>query len=110
METREIVTIDADAFGLSKSRLSSLQHMKNLTEAKKWTQHETDKFFMALQVFGADFTMIAKVFAGERSREQIRNKFRKEERLNKDMIDKLLKNKEKVTLKDFYAKYGQVKL
>jgi len=41
METREIVTKDADAFGLSKSRLSSLAHMKNLTEAKKWSDGET---------------------------------------------------------------------
>ena len=65
---------------------------------------------MALQVFGADFTMIAKVFGGERSREQVKNKFRKEERNNKDMINKLLKNPEKLTIKDFFAKYGPVKL
>ena len=84
--------------------------MKNLTEAKKWNEAETDKFFMALQVFGADFTMVAKVFGGERSREQVKNKFRKEEKKNKDHIDKLLINKDRVTLKDFYAKYGAVPL
>jgi len=61
-------------------------------------------------LFGSDFTMIAKVFGGERSREQVKNKFRKEEKKNKDMIDKLLKNKDKVTLKDFIAKYGPVKV
>jgi hypothetical protein len=108
METREIVTKDADAFGLSKSRLSSLAHIKNLTESKKWTQRETDKFYMSLQLFGADFTMIAKVFGGERSREQIKNKFRKEEKRDKKMVDSLLKNRDRVTISDFIASYGPV--
>lgn len=50
--------------------------------------------------------MIEKVFNGERSREQIKNKFRKEERMNKGHIDTLLINKEGITLKDFYTMYG----
>jgi len=50
--------------------------------------------------------MIEKVFNGERSREQIKNKFRKEERMNKGHIDTLLTNKEGITLKDFYTMYG----
>lgn len=50
--------------------------------------------------------MVEKVFGGERSREQIKNKFRKEERKNRDMVDKLLKNPEKLSLKDFLTKYG----
>jgi hypothetical protein len=71
MENQEVVTIDSDAFGLSKNRISSLAHL-NLTEAKKWTEQETSKFLMALQVFGTDFTMISRVFSGERTREQIK--------------------------------------
>lgn len=74
--------------------------------AEKWKPEETQKFFSALQIFGTDFTMIEKVFNGERSREQIKNKFRKEERINKGHIDTLLINKEGITLKDFYTMYG----
>ena len=77
--------------------------------AEKWSQLETDKFYLALQIFGTDFMMIERVFEGERSREQIKNKFRKEERKNKSHIDRLLANKEGLTLKDFSAKYGSLK-
>jgi hypothetical protein len=54
--------------------------------------------------------MIEKLFEGERSREQIKNKFRKEERENKAHIDKLLANKAGLTLKDFEAQFGPLKL
>jgi len=64
---------------------------------------------MALQIFGTDFSMIEKVFNGERSREQIKNKFRKEEKKNKSHIDNLLKNKAGVSLKQFIEKYGPLK-
>jgi transcription factor TFIIIB component B'' len=37
--------------------------------AEKWSQLETDKFYLALQIFGTDFMMIERVFEGERSRE-----------------------------------------
>ena len=94
--------------------------MANRTKAEKWRSEETDKFFMALQVFGTDFSMIEKLFA-DRSREQIKviaywnlislqNKFRKEERRNKAHIDKILANKERLTFKDFQAKFGPVDL
>ena len=78
--------------------------------AEKWRVEETDKFYLALQIFGTDFSMIEKVFQGERSREQIKNKFRKEERKNKQFIDGLLANKEGLTLKDFKARFGPIKI
>lgn len=87
--------------------------------AEKWKPEETEKFYLALQIFGTDFSLIEKIF-GSRSREQIKvrtsksliiclqNKFRKEERKNKQHIDKLLLNKESLSLKDFEDKYGKV--
>lgn len=54
--------------------------------------------------------MIERVLEGERSREQIKNKYMKEERKNKAHIDKLLANKARLTLKDFTAKYGPIKI
>jgi len=48
---------------------------------------------MALQIFGTDFSLIEKIFEGKRTREQIKNKFRKEEKKNKAHIDTVLSNK-----------------
>lgn len=53
--------------------------------------------------------MIERVFEGERSREQIKNKFRKEERKNKQFVDGLLANREGLTLKDFQERYGPIR-
>ena len=40
--------------------------------AEKWKPEETEKFFMALQIIGTDFSMIERIFDGQRSREQIK--------------------------------------
>lgn len=77
-ENREIQVIDQGSahvrtycLNLCAVQLSSLSFMANRTKAEKWRPEETDKFFMALQVFGTDFSMIEKLFA-DRSREQIK--------------------------------------
>ncbi len=38
---------------------------------------------MALRIFGTDFSSIEMLFEGKRTRESIKNKFRKEERKDK---------------------------
>lgn len=47
----------------------------------KWTPEETKKFYKAIEIFGADFSLIAKLFP-TRNRDQIKNKFNKEEKVN----------------------------
>jgi hypothetical protein len=61
---------------------------KNYTA--KWTAEETRKFYKAIEIFGADFSMIAKLFP-TRNRDQIKNKFRKEEKTNIHKIDEAFK-------------------
>ena len=39
--------------------------------SKKWMPDETEKFYRALQIFGTDFTIIAKLLA-PRTREQVK--------------------------------------
>ena len=39
---------------------------------EKWKPEDTQKFYLALQIFGTDFSMIEKVFNQERTREQIK--------------------------------------
>eukprot|EP00347_Sterkiella_histriomuscorum_P011109 403373722 len=103
-ENREITVVNS-----SNNKLSSLSFMKR-QPAEKWKPEETKKFYMALQIFGTDFSLIEKVFNQERSREQIKNKFRKEERKNKKFIDDLLNNKERINLKDFEEQFGKTDL
>ncbi|CDW72041.1 myb domain-containing protein [Stylonychia lemnae] len=103
-ENREITVVNS-----TNNKLSSLSFMKR-QPAEKWKPEETKKFFMALQIFGTDFSLIEKVFNQERTREQIKNKFRKEERKNKKFIDELLNNKERKSLKDFEALFGKADL
>lgn len=65
---------------------------------------------MALQIFGTDFSMIEIAFGGLRSHTQIKNKWKKEERRNKEFIDELLLNKEGLTVKDYELKYGPIRI
>ena len=63
-ENREIALVN-------NHKLSSLSFMKR-QPAEKWKPEETQKFYMALQIFGTDFSLIEKVFNHQRSREQIK--------------------------------------
>ena len=50
---------------------------------------DTAKFYMALSAVGTDFTMINAMFP-KRTRQQIKNKFKREERLNRHGLDKAI--------------------
>jgi transcription factor TFIIIB component B'' len=50
---------------------------------------ETAKFYKALSMIGTDFTMIQRLFS-HRNRDEIKRKFKREEKLNQALIDKIL--------------------
>ncbi len=81
------------------------RHKKEKSE--KWSTKETEKFYHALQIFGTDFSVIAKLLPG-RTRKQIKNKFNKEERENPEKIDLILKQAGTFTLEDFQKLYGPI--
>jgi len=56
---------------------------------KKWTERETAKFYKALSMIGTDFTMIQRLFS-HRSRDEIKRKFKREEKLNQAYVDKIM--------------------
>ncbi|XP_069606780.1 transcription factor TFIIIB component B'' homolog isoform X2 [Ranitomeya imitator] len=55
--------------------------------SKPWSNQETDLFFLAISMVGTDFTMISQLFP-HRQRTEIKNKFKKEEKVNGWRIDK----------------------
>mmetsp|Transcript_3975 Transcript_3975/g.3395 ORF Transcript_3975/g.3395 Transcript_3975/m.3395 type:complete len:120 (+) Transcript_3975:692-1051(+) len=63
---------------------------KQRNHTEKWTEEETRKFLKAIEIFGSDFSMIAKLFP-KRNRAQIKNKFRKEEKEKPAEIDDAFK-------------------
>ena len=53
-----------------------------------WTHKETVRFFKALSIFGTDFTMMKKIFKPLRTKHQLKLNYKKEEKLNRALIDK----------------------
>jgi hypothetical protein len=70
---------------------SSFRSKTRGSSKPRWTEHETIRFYSALNTIGTDFTLMADLFfRGKRSRLDLRNKFKKEEKINKQMIDDAL--------------------
>lgn len=56
-----------------------------------WADEETVRFYRALAALGTDFMIMEQLFPG-RTRQDLKKKFKKEERLNGAQIDKALKS------------------
>jgi len=57
-----------------------------------WSEKETLRFYRALSVVGSDFSMMESIFKN-RTRQELKLKFKKEEKLNNKMIDKCLRER-----------------
>jgi len=57
-----------------------------------WGKKETIKFYRALAMFSTDFSLMEHFFKN-RTRQELRLKFKKEEKMNNKMIDRCLKEK-----------------
>lgn len=74
------------------TKYSSFRKSKDGGKKKRWSKEETAKFYTGLRWFGTDFTLMANVvFSGSRSREDLHNKFKREEKLHLNLIDDALK-------------------
>lgn len=58
---------------------------------KGWSNVETLRFYKAINTIGTDFSMMVQLFPG-RTRQDLKVKFKAEERRNKDLIDKAVYN------------------
>lgn len=72
-------------------------------KGESWAKHETDLFYESLSTWGTDFSIIAGIFPG-RTRRQIRNKFKYEERKNPTKLELALVRKLPTNL----SSYGQI--
>jgi hypothetical protein len=72
------------------------------TPSIKWSAAETGEFYDALKVYGTDFTAIARLFP-RRNRRQIKNKFKKEEKLHGAAVEMALGERKGIALADMVA-------
>jgi hypothetical protein len=91
-KTHTLQTVDQKPYKLNSMSFRQRNH------TAKWTDEETRKFYKALTIFGPDFSMIAKMFK-DRDRNQVKNKFHKEERQNPAKIDAAFKRQRKYNAK-----------
>lgn len=75
-----------------ESKNTNFQRHRRKNQRNKWTREQTDAFYNALRRYGTDFTLIQLLFP-DRSRDQIRNKFKKEEKENGPRIDLALRSR-----------------
>ncbi|XP_006824662.1 uncharacterized protein LOC102810121, partial [Saccoglossus kowalevskii] len=73
-----------------KASYTTYASFKKKTHTSAWTDRETNKFYKALSTVGTDFTLINAILPN-RTRHEIKNKFKKEERINRGLVDHAIK-------------------
>ncbi|KAK1769082.1 hypothetical protein QBC33DRAFT_341098 [Phialemonium atrogriseum] len=68
---------------------TSSSYSKRPVKGNSWSPAETEKFYMALRMIGADFQIISRMFPGK-TRRHIKLKFNREERLRPQRINAAL--------------------
>ncbi|KAG1699610.1 Transcription factor TFIIIB component B'' [Nymphon striatum] len=76
--------------GTSTTTYASFKRGRN---RKKWREKETYRFYRALCITGLDFSLMAQLMPG-RSRDELKKKFIKEDRINKVIMDKCINSKQ----------------
>ncbi|KAK9286556.1 hypothetical protein L1049_014955 [Liquidambar formosana] len=66
----------------------------NKTPSARWSKQDTELFYEAVQQFGTDFSMVQQLFPG-RTRNQIKLKYKKEERQHPLRLSEAVKNRAK---------------
>lgn len=65
-----------------------------------WSKEDTEKFYRAISTVGTDFSMINAIFPN-RERRELKNKFKREEKLHSDLMDRALRDVQTFDFSDF---------
>ena len=79
----------------NNKKISSLS-FKKINHCNKWKEEETNIFYKAIEVFGLDFSFL-EIVLFPRTRNEIKNKFLREEKVNKDKLNKIINAKKNVS-------------
>eukprot|EP00164_Ancoracysta_twista_P006090 GFYU01008403.1.p1 GENE.GFYU01008403.1~~GFYU01008403.1.p1 ORF type:complete len:218 (-),score=66.53 GFYU01008403.1:73-726(-) len=97
-------TADFETIHEGQQHLTSNTYSNRLS-TDRWTKHETAKFYDAIRKYGTDFTLIEQLFPN-RTRKHIKNKFKKEEKLNPANISAALNNQEPIDVDKYRQEVG----
>lgn len=81
--------VDTGDIVYEKSSNTTYSSYRKRRRAKVWSDRETTKFYRVLNSVGADFSMMTNFFPN-RSRYELKLKFNREDRFNRELIDKAI--------------------
>jgi len=81
--------VNKSNYGSNKGTSRGTLYCRKRTKNEKWKSDDTEKFYKNLSIYGCNFALLAALFRG-RSRKQLKNKFKKEERENPKLIKEAL--------------------
>ncbi|KAF7682799.1 Transcription factor TFIIIB component B'' [Astathelohania contejeani] len=79
--------------------VTSMTYKKKVAN-KKWSALETEMFYKGLEICGTEFSLLEGLLIGK-TRKQIKNKFLREEKINKEKIDQILKSQRKFNIEEY---------
>ncbi|KAF9576419.1 Transcription factor TFIIIB component B [Mortierella alpina] len=69
-------------------------------KSEKWSEEDTERFYQAISQWGTDFGIIFRLFPGK-SRVGVRNKFKREDRINHKRVEEALNRRAGMDLKQY---------
>ncbi|KAL1433439.1 hypothetical protein MTO96_012557 [Rhipicephalus appendiculatus] len=72
---------------------------KNPKGRRTWTEKQTAQFYRALSACGTDFSLMANFFP-KRTRQELKNKFKREERRNRELVDRTINDPTQFDIED----------
>ncbi|KAG0295667.1 Transcription factor TFIIIB component B [Linnemannia gamsii] len=82
------------------TRFTNSASYSKKNKSEKWSEEDTERFFEALSQWGTDFGIICKLFP-KKSRIAIRNKFKREDRINHARVEEALNRKTPIDLESY---------
>lgn len=98
MANSKLVVIDEDS--------PRPNYHKRQGRRRDWYIEETKKFYRCLQVIGTDFGMMVSFFP-DRDRRSLKLKFKREERINPQLVDKVILNPKEFNIDELKAQIAQ---
>uniref|UniRef100_A0A182WFC9 Myb-like domain-containing protein n=1 Tax=Anopheles minimus TaxID=112268 RepID=A0A182WFC9_9DIPT len=81
-------------------------YYSRIRRTKDWTDEETIRFYRCLHTIGTDFSMMLSMFP-QRSRRDLKLKFKKEERLNLSLVNKALLHPKAFNVEELQQQFAE---
>ncbi|KAI8499329.1 Transcription factor TFIIIB component B [Branchiostoma belcheri] len=91
---------DNDIVREDESNTTYSSFRKKVPQTQAWNMKETIKFYKALSTVGTDFTLMAAMLP-KRTRAQLKAKFKKEEKQNRNLVDRALSLRQEFDMSTF---------